>query len=184
MSNITIYGYLIKDASFNKGNDPQKDKATLAVAVQRKYNKDINDIFNVICWGPKARYVKTGLDQGLYKKGTFTIVEGRMESSSFDDKETGKKRVSWQLVAEEIRGGFRTPQVTREAASPGYAPETPNPGYAPETPNPGYAREAASPGYAREAASPGYAPRGGYYSRNGQPNQGYQQRGGFQKGTL
>lgn len=52
---------------------------------------------NVIAW----RYLAENLAR-VAEKGIGVIVQGRLEQRSWDDKETGQKRSTTEIVAEEI----------------------------------------------------------------------------------
>jgi len=78
-------------------------KCSFSVAVnhvwydENKEKQEKTSFINVTAW----RYLAEGFAR-VGEKGIGVIVHGRLEQRSWDDKETGQKRSTTELVAEEI----------------------------------------------------------------------------------
>lgn len=100
MNKIVIQGRVCKDIEL-KSSGNGTECANISVAVDRKYNKDKEnketDFFDVAVFGKQAAFAEK-----YFHKGDGILISGRMESRKFQDKETGKNRVAWSLIAEEI----------------------------------------------------------------------------------
>lgn len=88
------------------------------IAVNR-YSKDPTekkvDFFTVVAWGPKAEFVCR-----YFKKGQAIVIVGRLENRDWQDK-NGNKRISTEIIAEEISfGGNR--ESSTEAKNQPYTP--------------------------------------------------------------
>lgn len=126
-------------------------KCSFSVAVnhvwydENKEKQEKTSFINVVAW----RYLAENFAR-VGEKGIGVIVHGRLEQRSWDDKETGQKRSTTELVAEEIgiltrsieslerrraQGGAEggnqkssasaTPRQTRRAVSVGASEEEP-----------------------------------------------------------
>jgi single-strand DNA-binding protein len=73
------------------------------------------EFHNIVAWGKTGELVSTYM-----KKGSQILVEGRLQTRSWDDKKTGSKRYSTEIVAENIQFGAkpRSDQDERPAAAP------------------------------------------------------------------
>jgi single-strand DNA-binding protein len=91
------------------GNDPEikslnggKNVAKFSMATNESYKKENGDKVtetqwhNVVAWNGTAKIVEK-----LLKKGSEVIVEGKLTSRSWDDKD-GKKHYITEVVANEI----------------------------------------------------------------------------------
>lgn len=91
------------------GNDPEikslnggKNVAKFSMATSESYKKENGDKVtetqwhNIIAWNGTAKIVEK-----LLKKGSEVIVEGKLTSRSWDDKD-GKKHYITEIVANEI----------------------------------------------------------------------------------
>lgn len=78
-------------------------KCSFSVAVnhvwydENKEKQEKTSFINVIAW----RYLAENFAR-CAEKGIGVIVQGRLEQRSWDDKETGQKRSTTEIVAEEI----------------------------------------------------------------------------------
>jgi single-strand DNA-binding protein len=90
------------------------------VAVNR-YSKDPTetkkvDFFTVVAWQAKAEFVSR-----YFKKGSGIVIVGRLENREWMDKQ-GNKRISTEIIAEEIDfAGGEAKAEKKEAAKP-YVP--------------------------------------------------------------
>ena len=83
---VTLAGYLIKDCELRQVGNKQTTLCTFCLGVQ--VDKERDTVFmDCTAWGKKGEVL------GKYiKKGSNLFVEGRLESSSWEDKKTGQKR--------------------------------------------------------------------------------------------
>jgi len=81
---------------------------TFGIATNRVYkDKDGNkqeqtDFHNIVVFGRQAETVAQYL-----KKGSMALIEGRIQTRSWDDKESGQKRYRTEIVADRIQFGPR-----------------------------------------------------------------------------
>ncbi len=91
------------------GNDPEikslnggKNVARFSMATSESYKKENGDKVtetqwhNIVAWNGTAKIVEK-----LLKKGSEVVVEGKLTSRSWDDKD-GKKHYITEIVANEI----------------------------------------------------------------------------------
>lgn len=95
----------------NLGRDPEvrstpsgQAVATFSVATSRKWrDRDGNrqeqtEWHNVVCWGKQAEIA------GQYlTKGKQVFVEGRLQTRSWDDKNSGEKRYKTEIICENFQ---------------------------------------------------------------------------------
>ena len=93
------------------------------VAVNR-YSKDPNeskaDFFTVVAWQAKAEFVSK-----YFKKGQAIIVCGRLENREWSDKQ-GNKRISTEIIAEEIAFAGGKESSTGAKSEPSAKPYMPS----------------------------------------------------------
>src|SRR3989344_2603864 len=83
--------------------------SSFSVATNRVYkDKDGNkkeqaDFHNVVVFGRQAELVAQYL-----KKGSSVLVEGRMQTRSWDDKTSGQKKYRTEIVADRVQFGPRS----------------------------------------------------------------------------
>ncbi|RJQ07677.1 MAG: single-stranded DNA-binding protein [Dehalococcoidia bacterium] len=82
---------------------------TFSVATSRRYTsngeqREETEWFNVVTWNRLAETCAQYL-----QKGRLVYVEGRLQTRSWDDQQTGQKRYRTELIAEEVKflGGGR-----------------------------------------------------------------------------
>ena len=69
---------------------------------QSGQKQDRAEFHNIVAWGRLAEIA------GQYlQKGAYVLIEGRIETRSWDDKETGAKRYRTEIVAENLQLGPR-----------------------------------------------------------------------------
>ena len=81
---------------------------TFSIATNRTY-KDANgvrqektDYHNIVVWGKTAENVATYM-----KKGSQILVEGRMETRSWDDAATNTKKYRTEIIADTVQFGAK-----------------------------------------------------------------------------
>lgn len=82
---------------------------TFSIATNRTY-KDANgvrqektDYHNIVVWGKTAENVATYM-----KKGSQILVEGRMETRSWDDAATNTKKYRTEVIADTVQFGSKS----------------------------------------------------------------------------
>lgn len=76
-----------------------KSVASFTIAVDRDYDRDKTDFFDVVAWEGKARFVEQ-----YFTKGQLIVVEGRMERRVYEDK-NGDAKEKWEIKAENLYFG-------------------------------------------------------------------------------
>lgn len=97
---------------------------TFSIATNRTY-KDANgvrqektDYHNIVVWGKTAENVATYM-----KKGSQILVEGRMETRSWDDAATNTKKYRTEIIADTVQFGSKnTGSPSTSAPSQSSAP--------------------------------------------------------------
>jgi single-strand DNA-binding protein len=95
----------------NLGRDPERRStpsgqqvATFSVATSRRWrDRDGNrqeqtEWHNIVCWGRQAEVAGEYL-----KKGRQIYVEGRLQTRSWDDKNTGEKKYRTEVICENFQ---------------------------------------------------------------------------------
>lgn len=96
--------------------------ASFSVATNRVWKdqsgmkKEDVQFHNVVVFGKQADIIAK-----YAKKGTLLLVEGRMQTRSWDDKQSGEKKYRTEIVADRVQFGPRG-SGAGFAAAPGGAP--------------------------------------------------------------
>ena len=102
-----IYGNLTRDPELRQ-MPSGTNVANLGVATNRFYTNQEGErveeaeFHNVVLFGRLA-----DLSQQYLTKGSGIFIEGRLRTSSWDDKETGQKRYRTEIVGEQMQFGPR-----------------------------------------------------------------------------
>ncbi len=91
---------------------------TFSIATNRTY-KDSNgvkqektDFHNIVVWG------KTAENVAMYmKKGSQILVEGRMETRSWDDAATNTKKYRTEIIADTVQFGSKNTSAPSSSSS-------------------------------------------------------------------
>ena len=126
---ITTIGNLTSDPELRfLPNGTAMVKFTVA-STPRVFDRDKNEyrdgdplFLNCTVWRELAEHVAESLS-----KGTRVVVVGRLKLSRWDDKETGEKRSSYGLDADEVGPSLRfalakVTKTTRSKAGDGFTP--------------------------------------------------------------
>lgn len=95
----------------NLGRDPEvrsttsgQAVASFTLATNRRWNdrdgnrQEQTEWHNIVCWGKQAEIA------GRYlRKGKQIYVEGRLQTRSWDDRQTGEKRYRTEIVCENFQ---------------------------------------------------------------------------------
>ncbi len=91
----------------------------LGLAVSRKYRTKEGEqreetlFINVTCWGKTAEFVGEN-----FHKGRPIVVEGRLKSDEWEDKNTGQKRTSIEVTADRVQSLDWEDRGTAKASKP------------------------------------------------------------------
>lgn len=100
MNQTIITGRLGRDPELKTGASGN-EYSQFSVAVDRRKTKEgeekKTDWFRCTAFGKTAAFIEK-----YFKKGDGIEIEGRMENDPFEDRDTGKKRDSWQLMVERV----------------------------------------------------------------------------------
>lgn len=125
LNKIMVMGRLVRDPELRQ-TQSGKQVCTITLACDRDYRpKDggdrQTDFIDVVAWGPRAEFVSK-----YFSKGRFMVVEGRLESRKWTDK-NGQNRTSWEIQASNCyfgdskRDGQET-ATQKPASTSSYAP--------------------------------------------------------------
>jgi single-strand DNA-binding protein len=96
MNKIILMGRLTKDVEvrYTQSAEPMAI-AKYTLAVNRAYKKDEADFINIVSFGKRGEFAEK-----YFRKGQQVCVVGRIQVSSYDDKE-GNRRWSTDVIVEE-----------------------------------------------------------------------------------
>ena len=124
LNKVFLIGRLTQDPEVRSTPSGQQ-VATIRIATSRVWNdqatkqkREATEFHTIIAWGRLAEIC------GQYlKKGGLALFEGRLQTRSWDDKNTGAKRYVTEIVAENMQLGPRLPAQTGQFnAVPASAP--------------------------------------------------------------
>ena len=95
LNRVALVGRLTRDPELKTTNNG-KEVANFTVAVNRRFQNDEADFFDVKGWGKTGVFVDT-----YFKKGQEILVRGSMQCRKWEDND-GNKRSAWELVADEV----------------------------------------------------------------------------------
>ena len=98
LNHISIMGRMTKDPELRRTNSGTA-VASFTLAVDRDYkqgDEKLTDFIDVVCWRNTAKFVSQ-----FFSKGRMAIVDGKLESSKYEDKD-GNKRISWAITANSV----------------------------------------------------------------------------------
>jgi single-strand DNA-binding protein len=122
MNIVIINGNLVRDPELRKtGND--KSVASFTVAVTRSYKSEGGpeaDFIRCVAFGKQAEFIEK-----YFQKGKKIIIEGRIQTGSYDDKD-GKKVFTTDIVVERAEFGERkSGSEAGNVPAPSSAPSAP-----------------------------------------------------------
>lgn len=125
LNKVMLYGNLTRDPEL-KSLPSGSQVATFGVATNRSYKdkdgqkQESTEFHNVVAFGRTAEVIGQ-----YFQKGRPIFVDGRLQTRSWDDKETGKKNYRTEIVLENFqfgadggRTGGGAPFSGERAASP------------------------------------------------------------------
>lgn len=96
INQVILMGRLTRDPE-TRTTPKGKSVTSFSIAVDRQTQDDQADFFDVTAWEKLGELVSQYLS-----KGRRVLVQGRLQQSSWDDKETGKKRSKVDVVATDV----------------------------------------------------------------------------------
>lgn len=119
MNKVILYGNLTRDPEL-KSLPSGMQVASFGVATNRRVKKDeqwtdVPEFHNVVVFGRQAETSAQYL-----KKGSSVLVEGRIQTRSWDSPEKGKQYRT-EIVAESVTFGSRTSGGSSAGAAPSAA---------------------------------------------------------------
>lgn len=97
MNKVQLYGRLTKDIEL-KTTQSGMQYARFTLAVNKPYKKDQEqdaDFISCVAWDKRAEHLYR-----FYKKGSALLLDGRIQTGSYDDRQTGKKVYTTDIVVE------------------------------------------------------------------------------------
>ncbi len=122
LNKAIVIGNLTRDPEM-KAMPSGGQVTTLSLATNRVWKdkngakQESSDFHNVVVFGRQAETAAQYL-----KKGSSALVEGRMQTRSWDDKATGQKKYRTEIIADRIQFGMR-PGGGAQGAAPTGAPQ-------------------------------------------------------------
>lgn len=95
MNSIHIKGRLTRDPE-SRSTTSGKSVTSFSVAVNRRFQRDKADFFNVVAWEKTGEFVEK-----YFHKGQEIVVEGEMQNREYTDRD-GNKRIAWELIAGNV----------------------------------------------------------------------------------
>jgi single-strand DNA-binding protein len=108
LNKAIIFGNLTRDPEL-RALPSGMNVCSFSVATNRVYkdrdgkNQEQTDFHNVVVFGRQADIVAQYL-----KKGSSALIEGRIQTRSWDDKASGEKKYRTEIVADRVQFGPRT----------------------------------------------------------------------------
>lgn len=96
INQVILMGRLTRDPE-TRTTSSGKTVTSFSIAVDRGGQDDATDFFDITAWEKLGDLVAQYLT-----KGRRTLVQGRLLQSSWDDKDTGKKRTKVEVVATDV----------------------------------------------------------------------------------
>lgn len=96
INQVILMGRLTRDPE-TRTTPSGKTVTSFSLAVDRGGQEDAADFFDITAWEKLGDLVAQYLS-----KGRRCLVQGRLQQSSWDDKETGKKRSKVEVVATDV----------------------------------------------------------------------------------
>lgn len=95
MNKVIEMGRLTKDVEVRYTTTNNTLVATFTLAVNRRFEKDKADFFNIVSYGKVGEFTSK-----YFKKGQQVLVVGHLATRNYDDKD-GKKVYVTEIIAEE-----------------------------------------------------------------------------------
>lgn len=115
LNQATIIGNLTRDPELRALPDGTK-VASFGVATNESYKNKAGDkvesveFHNVVAWGKAGELIAQYM-----KKGSLIMIQGKLKTSSWDDKDTGKKMYKTEINVRDFQFGRKNTNSTSEA---------------------------------------------------------------------
>ena len=139
INKVMVYGNLTRDPEVRQ-LPSGTNVANIGIATNRYYTgqqgERVEEVeyHNIVLFGRLA-----DLAQQYLHRGGGVYIEGRLRTSSWDDKETGQKRYKTEIIGEQMQfgprrdgsggapqpGGQQQPNTTTSSAQPSSTPKAP-----------------------------------------------------------
>lgn len=122
LNKVLLIGRLTQDPEARSTPSGQ-NVTTIKMATNRVWTdatsgrKEATEYHTVVAWGRLGDIASNYL-----KKGALVMIEGRIQTRSWDDKDTGKKRYMTEIIAENLQMGPRASGATGQAYEPSASP--------------------------------------------------------------
>ena len=97
MNHVTLIGRLTADPELRK-TQSNKSVTSYRLAVDRRFKQEGQpeaDFLSCVAWGNQAEFASKYL-----RKGMKIAIEGRIQTRSYDDRDTGKKVYMTDIIVE------------------------------------------------------------------------------------
>ena len=121
MNKVALVGRLTRDPEIRYTSDNQMAITRFTIAVDRAFKKDgqqTADFLPIVVFGKIAENVHKYMG-----KGRLVAVSGRLQSRTWDDQE-GKRRYSYEVIADEVGFLDRASDSKGQAGQSGFGTET------------------------------------------------------------
>lgn len=100
MNKVFLLGNLTRDPEL-KSTQSGKNYVRVGIAVKRSFTKDKDavDFFNLVAWDQKAEFLSK-----YFSKGSRAIIEGRLQTGSYENKD-GVKVNTVEIIVENVEFG-------------------------------------------------------------------------------
>ena len=118
LNRVVIMGRIVRDIELRYTNT-QVPVASFTVAVDRDKSsgqEKQTDFIDCCAWRQAAEFIHK-----YYRKGSMIVVEGRLQSRKWEDRD-GNKRINWEVAVEKTYFGESKRSDTSSGA---YAPPSP-----------------------------------------------------------
>lgn len=139
LNRVIVMGRLVRDPELRRTQSGTA-VTSIRIAVDRDFKSQSGekqaDFFDVVAWRATAEFVAK-----YFTKGRMAVVEGRLQTREWTDREGGK-RVSTEIVADNVYfGDSKSGAQGGDSFAPGYGQQAPAYGGAPAygAPSGGYA---------------------------------------------
>lgn len=117
INNTVLVGRLTRDPELRKTTNG-KSVVSFTVAVNRRFSsqgQEQADFINCVAWERQADFMANYL-----KKGALVGIEGRIQSRSYEDPNTGKRVYVQEVVVENLQALESRAQREGGASTPSY----------------------------------------------------------------
>ena len=104
---VVVAGRVGRDPESRQAGSTEVANFSVATSEKRK-GEEVTVWFNVVAFAKTAEIV-----MAYVRKGSEVLVEGRIQTREWNDRDTGQKRQAWELVCDRLVLGAK-PQGERQ----------------------------------------------------------------------